>query len=99
MNSKECLEKLFASYYYDGNYQEVIEAREKLEKDLDRLEKLEKVIEILKDKLDIKLEFWYYGGCILNHKIIPNCIVSQERCLRHLEVEEYYLLKEVLGNE
>ena len=42
MTSKEALEVLFASYHYDGNYQEVIEAREKLEKDLAQLEKLEK---------------------------------------------------------
>ena len=62
-------------------------------------DKLKKVIEILKDKLDIKLEVYHSGGCTLNHKIIPNCIVSQERCLRHLEVEEYYLLKEVIHNE
>lgn len=31
MNSKEALNKLFASYNYDENYQQVIEAREKLE--------------------------------------------------------------------
>lgn len=53
----------------------------------------------MEDKLDIKLEVYNNGGCTLNHKIIPNCIVSQERCLRHLEVEEYELLKEVFGND
>ena len=44
MTSKEALIILFASYNYNGNYQEVIEAREKIEKDLD-------VLEILKGKL------------------------------------------------
>ncbi len=43
MTSKEALEILFASYYYDGNYQQVIEAREKLEQELERLEKLESI--------------------------------------------------------
>ena len=41
MTSKEALEVLFTSYYYDGNYEDVIKARQKLEQDLDRLEKLE----------------------------------------------------------
>lgn len=43
MNSEEALTILFASYYYNGNYQEVIEAREKIEKDLE-------VLEIIKNK-------------------------------------------------
>ncbi len=42
MNSKEALEILFASYNFDGNYHDLIIAREKLEQDLDRLEQLEK---------------------------------------------------------
>jgi hypothetical protein len=61
--------------------------------------KLKKAIEILNDKLDIKLEVYHNGGCILNHKVIRNCIIPNERCLRYLEVEEYELLKEVLEND
>lgn len=61
--------------------------------------KLKKVIEILDDKLDIKLEVYHNGGCTLNYKVIRNCIIPNERCLRYLEVEEYKLLKEVLLNE
>ena len=38
MTSKEALMILFASYNYNGNYQELIEAREKLEKDLQNQE-------------------------------------------------------------
>lgn len=51
MTSKEALEILFASYYYDGNYQQVIEAREKLEQELERLDTLEKENEELKEKI------------------------------------------------
>ena len=61
--------------------------------------KLKQAISILKEKLDIKLEIYHSGGCTLNHKIIPNCVTSNERCLRYLEVEEYGLLKEVLEND
>ena len=45
MTSKEALEILLAGYYNNANYQELIEAREKLEKDL-------KVLEILKKHYD-----------------------------------------------
>lgn len=44
MNSKEALEILLAGYYNNANYQEVIEAREKLEQDLDQLEIFEDII-------------------------------------------------------
>ena len=40
MTSKEALEILLAGYYNNANYQELIEAREKLEKDLDLLSRL-----------------------------------------------------------
>ena len=42
MTSEEALEILLAGYYNNANYQEVIEAREKLEKDLEALEILKK---------------------------------------------------------
>ena len=42
MTSKEALIILFASYNYNGNYQEVIEAREKIEKALYILEVIKK---------------------------------------------------------
>lgn len=45
MTSDEALMILFASYNYNGNYQELIEAREKLEKDLEVLEIIKKYIE------------------------------------------------------
>lgn len=52
MTGKEALETLFASYNYNGNYQEVIEAREKLEQDLERLEILEQENQELKEYFD-----------------------------------------------
>lgn len=61
--------------------------------------KLKKAVDILKEKLDIKLEVYHSGGCTLNHKIIPNCVTPNERCLRYLEVEEYELLKRFLEEE
>ena len=45
MISKEALEILLAGYYNNANYQEVIEAREKLEKDLDKLEEYKSIEE------------------------------------------------------
>lgn len=50
MNSKEALEILFASYNFDGNYHDLIIAREKLEQDLDKLEQLENENQELKEK-------------------------------------------------
>ena len=64
--------------------------------ELNEISKLKRALNILKEKLDIKLEIYHNGGCTLNHKIISNCITPDERCLRYLEVEEYELLKEVL---
>lgn len=43
MTSDEALMILFTSDNYNGNYQELIEAREKLEKDLEVLKILKKV--------------------------------------------------------
>ena len=109
MNSKEALERIETifpynreykpNYYtqFSSSYEPFYKDFDCIKQDLDRLEKLEKVIEILKEKLDIKLEIYHNGGCILNHKIISNCVIPNERCLRYLEVEEYKLLKEVLG--
>ena len=75
------------------------ELKEKHHETLKSWYELKKVIKILKDKLDIKLEVYRNGGCILNHKVIYNCMIPNERCLRYLEVEEYKLLKEILENE
>lgn len=43
MTSKEALEILLVGYYNNANYQDVIEAREKLEKDLEVLEIIKNV--------------------------------------------------------
>lgn len=86
------------------------ELKEKTEKIIDELieheqktfrkyAKCKRALDILKEKLDIKLEVYHCGGCTLNHKIIPNCVTPNERCLRYLEVEEYELLKSVLEEE
>lgn len=59
-----------------------------IEQDLDKLEKLEKVIEILKDK---KPDLFKY---FRNRKIYTEHFVDRE-----LTEEEYELLKEVFGND
>lgn len=56
MTSEEALMILFASYNYNGNYQELIEAREKLEKDLE-------VLEILKNNLYEEKGTGRFKGC------------------------------------
>lgn len=57
MTSKECLERIIFEAKLDKPifsvyYQELIEAREKIVKDLDRLEKLEKENQELKQKVN-----------------------------------------------
>lgn len=89
MNSKEALEILFASYNFDGNYHDLIIAREKLEQDLDKLEQLKKALDILKHKFEIKGVKEYLDGYVIDTKLYYIGI-SQE---------EYELLKEVLGDE
>ena len=77
MTSKEALIILFASYNYNGNYQEVIEAREKIEKDLEVLEILKKNIYVADNMIYAnpkelnsddynKLKEWYENGKINN---------------------------------
>ena len=56
MTSEEALMILFASYNYNGNYQELIEAREKLEKDLE-------ILEILKNNLYEEKGTGRFKGC------------------------------------
>ena len=51
MTSKEALEILLAGYYNNANYQELIEAREKLEKDIDLFSRLVVENELLKKDL------------------------------------------------
>ena len=97
MTSKEALEGLIDAYISWRAYQtrECIEndyRYKKLLKDLDRLEKLEKVIEILKERGGIHL----YINRNNNNKLtldFDDCI----SCV--LEPKEYKLLKEVLEND
>ena len=87
MTSKELIEKV-----KHCGFEEWRLAIEKIEKDLDRLEKLEKVIEILKERGGIHL----YINRNNNNKLtldFDDCI----SCV--LEPKEYKLLKEVLEND
>lgn len=89
MNSKEALEILFASYNFDGNYHDLIIARERLEQDLDRLKQIEKALDILKKVFEIKNV----------HEEVDVYVIETETYLLSLTKEEYELLKEVLNND
>ena len=89
----------FLKKYIDCQNKTINAFKENYDKKTIELSKYKQVLDILKDKLDIKLEIYHNGGCTLNHKIISNCITSNDRCLQHLEIEQYEILKEVLGNE
>lgn len=97
MNSKEALEILFSSYNFDGNYHDLIIAREKLEQSLDRLEQLEKALNILKENLFIEFkQNGVYLMVILKEDKEQEC----DYTIMHLDnKEEYELLKEALGYE
>lgn len=55
-----------------------------------------KAIDILKDKLKFELAVYRNGGCTLKHYANKQTMINDDSCLRHLEIEEYELLKEVL---
>lgn len=100
MTSKEALKLLETRCIFfvrDNNeLQETDEAREQIEKDLVRLEKLEKAIDILKEVLNKDLIFKFgenipNGGYISITKIDCN-----NTTIVNIRKEEYDLLKEVL---
>lgn len=84
MTSKEALITLFASYNYNGNYQELIEARETLEKDLE-------VLEIIKKK---NVATFLIRCCNNAHDYSMKTIGFEA-----LTDKEFKLLKEWLENE
>ena len=96
LNSKVCLERLLK--YVNINEADLITKYgysalndiETIKQDLDKLEKLEKVIEILKEYLMIKVSINIYGDYTLD---------ACDYAIPHLDKEQYELLKEVLGNK
>ena len=103
MTSKEALKLLETRCIFfvrdNDELQETDEAREQIEKDLVRLEKLEKTIDILKEvlKMGFILKFGENignGGYISITKIDCN-----NTTIVNIRKEEYDLLKEVLEDE
>ena len=88
MTSKEALEILLAGYYNNANYQEVIEAREKLEKDLE-------VLEILKKWVVVKET---YDDLFPYEIKLRNGYVSNRSCLVFTK-DDYEKVKEWLEDE
>lgn len=94
MTSKEALERLNKHFYleaysFDPNEKSNIREYEIIKQDLDRLEKLEKVIEILKDKF-IHHFIRYSKSLTEYNKFIRDSEYDE------LTQEEYELLKEVI---
>ena len=94
MTSKKALEKMlgdlknYESYFADGGYYDNEERFEIIEKDLERLEKLEKVIETLKKSF--LLSVGELRGIYFTLAYDNNYVMTKE---------EYDLLKEVLEDE
>lgn len=95
MNSKKALKNIRdyhneTVYDTDSIYTENIFEKEldAIEKDLERLEKLEKAIKILEDNLSLIL-----------FNANPYELYAEKFGYRYLTQEEYEILKEVLGNE
>lgn len=89
MTSKESLERLLNSPIVkmrNGSYLD-IEIIKSIKQDLERLEKLEKAIEILKDYLMIKVSI---------NRNNEYCLDACDYAIPHLNKEEYDLLKEYL---
>lgn len=82
MNSKEALEILLVGYYNNANYQEVIEAREKLEKDLDIFECFQKIDKKeLKDFIETQIRYALNENTWLS---ACNCDLEKEKPTKHL---------------
>ena len=88
MTSEEALEILLAGYYNNANYQEVIEAREKLEKDLEVLEILKKWV-LVNETYD---DLFPYGIKLRKG------YVSNKSCLVFTK-DDYEKVKEWLEND
>ena len=102
MNGKEALERLDKHFYlrcysFDTNENSNIREYEIIKQDLDRLEKLEKVIEMLKDKFNFTLDKPSPNG---EYPLVyENHQSGLGRLAKILTQQEYELLKEWFGND
>lgn len=94
MTAKEALEILFTSYYYDGNYHDFIEAREKLGQSLDRLEKLEK--ELKQTKSNFRNSQTHSKNCYKKLKEKYNKRVKENENNKGLVRENVELINKIL---
>ena len=95
MTSKECLSDLYFLAIGDENHTK--KCKEIIEKDLDRLEKLEKVIKILNDKRVNVYHIWLFNDYEQYKYYHPLLKYNTEKDA--LSFEEFTLLKEVLYND
>ena len=101
LSSKEALEKIVDDISLEWGYEGIgDELREKLKplyEDLDRLEKLEKVIEILKDKKVNMFHIWVFDDYTQYKQHYPFSEYNAEGDM--LTNKEFDLLKEWLEND
>ena len=104
MTSKEALEKVIEDISLEWGYEGIEdELREKLKplyEDLDRLEKLEKVLEIIKTKCATNTNLWLLV-CTRTYEDYESFVENKDHKLVRLEhniltQQEYDLLKEML---
>lgn len=99
MNSKEALDKLFMAVDEELLYEQcgvifATELTKVIEQDLDRLEKLKKALDILKDKVYLKVKKYCKEDYENPYKLEVEMDYSYD-----LIQEDYELLKDVLGVE
>lgn len=101
MTSKEIIQIWFSyiciSYNsYDEKNKILKNEYELIKQDLDRLEKLEKVIEILKEDFSLELTIMSYG---ISKLYIVKYKFNGKTYLRCIDSNKHILLKEVFGND
>ena len=94
MNGKEAYDKIFDKLTYDQQQELGEQVLRIVYQDLNRLENLEKAIEILNDKLELTL---YHNKILNTYSIELMCF--EEHLGKYITQEEYELLKELLGNK
>lgn len=96
MNGKEAYDKIFDKLTYDQQQELGDQVLRTVYQDLNRLEKLEKAIEILKEHFFIDLIERVNDGKLA---FVPKTPIENQPTFSRLTQEQYKLLKELLGNK
>ena len=96
MNGKEAYDKIFDKLTYDQQQELGEEVLRIVYQDLNRLENLEKAIEIFKEHFFIDLIERVNDGKLA---FVPKTPIENQPTFSRLTQEQYKLLKELLGNK